>query len=149
MKQAAALISFLICMSGPLACGFKKTGALESRGATPSVKWLEVSVQYTDGSSLPSGSVLILTLVETSKADILKGFLGETIMEVAGPPPYAVSLGYKPGLIQDSREYALEAEIIHYDRLLYTTEEPVNPFDKDLSSPVKVLVTRVPRDSSS
>lgn len=144
-RQVASLLVVLLLVTGLLACSSKKAASPEPRDPTLPIQWLEISVSYGDGSFLPSGSVLTLTLEDVSSTYGSAKFLGETVKDVEGEPPYLTSLGYNPEMIQDNGTYSLRAEIRHYDRLLYTNAARLNPFEKETSTPVPLPVIRVPR----
>ena len=146
LKSAAVLLCLCLLVPGLVSCGFfKKKEKEEPRDKSLPINWLDISVAYDDGSFLPSDCVLTLTLEDVTGAEAPGEFVGETVLEVEGAPPYAASLGYNPELIREDRRYAIRAEIRHYDRLLYTNAAAVNPFEKDAPVPVIVQVVRVPR----
>lgn len=145
VRCAAVLICLVFLGAGGFSCSSRQAAPPETGSQDQGITWLEVAVTYGDGSFLPPGAVLTLTLEEVYGTDVFRGFIGETVTEVEGAPPYVVSLGYNPKLIHDNRRYLLRAEIRHYDRLLYTTRTLVDPFSKEAETPVVVRMDRVPR----
>lgn len=146
-------IILVLCLGlaalGCLSCSSKEPEKSETQEKTLPIAWLEVSVTYSDGSFLPSEAILTLTLEDVSKVDAPSVLIGETTIGVEGAPPFPVSIGYDPKLVQEGRSYTLRAVIRHYDRLLYTSTQAMNPFEKDAVRPAKVWVTRVPRTKES
>lgn len=144
-KSAVVLLCLCLLVPGLMSCGFfKKREKSETQDKSLPINWLEISVAYKDGSLLPLNSVLTLTLEDVSNGEAPE-FIGETVLEVEGIPPYAASLGYNPALIKDGHRYVLRAEIRHYDRMLYTNEALVDPFENETSTPLSIPVVRVPR----
>ena len=145
VTRLAVVIGFVFIFAGLPGCGGKEVEIAADKDLDPPIQWLEVSVGYEDGSLLPQGSILTVTLEDVSKMDISSRFVGETVLNVEGASPYATSIGFNPWLIREDHSYAIKAVIRHYKRLLYASTEVAVSFEKETPGPIRLLVTRVPR----
>jgi len=145
VKRAAAVICLVFLFAGMPGCGGKEAEVSGDKDLDHPIQWLEVSVGYEDGSLLPPGSILTVTLEDVSKMAISNRFVGETVLNVEGASPYVTSVGFNPWLIREDHSYGVRAVIRHYKRLLYASEDVAVSFEKEEPGPLTLLVTRVPR----
>jgi len=145
-RAAAAMVCMVFLFAGGmLGCGGKEAEVAGSKDQDQAIQWLEVSVHYEDGSLLPAGSVMTVTLEDVSRMDISNRFVGETVLDVEGASPYATSIGFNPWLIMEDHTYAVTAVIRHYNHLLYQSADIPVTFEKKGKGPLSLPVKRVPR----
>lgn len=141
------LICLALAVTGVLGCSFfkkeekRQISEPESDPKLP-IQWIQVAVNYADGSLLPQSAILTLTLEDVSRMDLPPVIIGEKTLDVSGKPPFLTRVGYDPDVVKKTNTYTLRAVITHYDRLLYVSNTITNPFKKDLPSPVMVQVIR-------
>ncbi|MEC6814164.1 META domain-containing protein [Photobacterium toruni] len=107
------------------------------------MKPLEVSVIYLDRRMLPPGAVLNVILEDVSLADAPSVTLSSESMDIAGTPPYPVTLNYDANKIKTNHRYNVRATIKVDNKLVMTSTSAVNPFAADAKQPVDVKLDRV------
>ena len=82
------------------------------------------TVAYRERSALPPDAVVIVRLVDVSRADAAAVVLGEQRIEAAGRQvPFAFAVPYDPSRIEASHEYAVQARIELGGRLLFISDQ--------------------------
>ncbi|QYO65773.1 YbaY family lipoprotein [Leptolyngbya sp. 7M] len=81
------------------------------------------TVTYRQRSALPPTAVLIVSLIDISRADAAATVIAEQRIETAGKQvPFSFDMAYDRSRIQERNRYAIRAEIRDRDRLLFTTD---------------------------
>ncbi|KJG26625.1 hypothetical protein UB37_01535 [Photobacterium iliopiscarium] len=107
------------------------------------MKPLNVSVIYLDRRMLPSGAVLNVTLEDVSLADAPSVTLSTESMDIAGAPPYPVTLNYDANKVQANHRYSVRATVKVDDKLIMTSTSTMDPFAADAKQPLEVKLDRV------
>ncbi|MEC6906395.1 META domain-containing protein [Photobacterium piscicola] len=107
------------------------------------MKPLEVSVIYLDRRMLPPGAVLNVALEDVSLADAPSVTLSTESMDIAGAPPYPVTLNYDANKIQANHRYNVRATVKVDDKLIMTSTSAMDPFATDAKQPLEVKLDRV------
>lgn len=114
-----------------------------SGAATPASDTIRGTVIYRERMMPPPGAVLTVVLEDVSRADAPADVLARQEIPLTSGPPYAFSLAYESGVIQERRRYTLRARIQEGERLLWTSTENIPPFDRPDDTPIEILLTRV------
>ena len=110
------------------------------------------TVTYLQKIGLSPNAVVIVSLLDVSRADAPSVTLGEQLIENPGQVPVSFEIEYDPDEIDDRFSYAVRAEIREDDRLLFTTTStyPVitrgNPNQVDLVLEQVVLQVPIPSE---
>lgn len=107
------------------------------------MKPLNVSVIYLDRRMLPPGAVLNVTLEDVSLADAPSVTLSTESMDIAGAPPYPVTLNYDANKVQANHRYSVRATVKVDDKLIMTSTSTMDPFATDAKQPLEVKLDRV------
>lgn len=107
------------------------------------MKPLNVSVIYLDRRMLPPGAVLNVTLEDVSLADAPSVTLSTESMDIAGAPPYPVTLNYDANKVQANHRYSVRATVKVDDKLIMTSTSTMDPFAADAKQPLEVKLDRV------
>ncbi|OBU18563.1 hypothetical protein AYY19_01450 [Photobacterium aquimaris] len=107
------------------------------------MKPLEVSVIYLDRRMLPPGAVLNVALEDVSLADAASVTLSTESMDIAGAPPYPVTLNYDANKIKANHRYNVRATVKVDNKLIMTSTTAVDPFAADAKQPLEVKLDRV------
>ena len=107
------------------------------------MKPLNVSVIYLDRRMLPPGAVLNVTLEDVSLADAPSVTLSTESMDIAGAPPYPVTLNYDANKIKTNHRYNVRATVKVNDKLIMTSTSAMDPFATDAKQPLEVKLDRV------
>ncbi|PST97186.1 hypothetical protein C9I87_01775 [Photobacterium iliopiscarium] len=107
------------------------------------MKPLNVSVIYLDRRMLPPGAVLNVTLEDVSLADAPSVTLSTESMDIAGAPPYPVTLNYDANKVQVNHRYSVRATVKVDDKLIMTSTSTMDPFAADAKQPLEVKLDRV------
>ena len=89
---------------------------------------LTTQVTYRDRSMLPSGSQLIVTLSDISKADTKASIVAQEILDITQAPPFTVELVFDKHVIERSDRYNVSARIINENNVLYVSDKKHDPF---------------------
>ena len=112
------------------------------------MKPLDVSVIYLDRRMLPPGAVLNVTLEDVSLADAPSVTLSSESMDIAGSPPYPVTLNYDANKVQANHRYNVRATVKVDNQLIMTSTSAINPFSAETKQPVEVKLDRVARSQN-
>lgn len=107
------------------------------------MKPLVVNVIYLDRRMLPPGAVLNVALEDVSLADALSVTLSTESMDIAGAPPYPVTLNYDANKIKTNHRYNVRATVKVNDKLIMTSTSAMDPFATDAKQPLDVKLDRV------
>jgi putative lipoprotein len=101
-------------------------------------------VYLTGGAELPKNSTLKVSLLDVSVQDVQAKVLDAQTTSDVGTDGLGFELSYRPADVLDGHSYAISAQIICGDRLIYTTTEQHQVFlDGDYLQPQQVRVNRV------
>lgn len=104
---------------------------------------LTTQVTYRDRSKLPSGSQLIVTLSDISKADTKASIVAQEILDITQAPPFTVELVFDKHVIERSDRYNLSARIINEDNVLYVSNKKHDPFTElQQTGPYEMVLTK-------
>lgn len=131
----APLFILAVVLAG---CG---AGEHNERNLESEMSRIEGRVYYRERMMLRPGSVVEVQLQDISRADAPASILASVMMTPTGGPPYDFAIDYDPASLDSRMRYALRATISMDDRLLFTSNEYIDPFS---GNPVEVLVQRVP-----
>lgn len=111
------------------------------------------TVTYRQRSALPPTAVLIVSLIDISRADAAATVIAEQRIETAGKQvPFSFDMAYDRSRIQERNRYSIRAEIRDRDRLLFTTDTNYPVITQGNPRVVDIVVVPVgtggPRDSS-
>ncbi len=120
-----------------------------SAGRAPAADTLRGTVLYRERMMPPPGSVLVVVLEDVSRADAPAEVLARQEIPLQGGPPYAFTLPFEAGAIQDRRRYSVRARIQAGGRLLWTSTESTPPFDRPEGSPIEIVLARAGGGGSS
>lgn len=109
-----------------------------------SLKSLEISVIYMDRKALPPNTELEITLEDISKADTASTLIASQSLQIEGPPPFLTTIEYDTKQIQNNNKYNVRATIKVADNLVFTSTTNLDPFNKVLTKPIKIKVSRLP-----
>ncbi|WP_318401570.1 META domain-containing protein [Photobacterium leiognathi] len=151
LKKLALATSVVLSAFMLQACNDADTAANQNQQQTAPVakaekvemKSLETKVIYLDRRMLPPGAVLNVTLEDVSLADAPSTTITSESMDVAGAPPYPVTLDYDAARIQDKHRYSLRATIKVGDELVMTSTTSIDPFAADAKQPIEIKLDRV------
>lgn len=106
------------------------------------------TVAYRERMALPPGAILVVKLVDVSRADTPAETIAETSVPAGPGSPIRYTLRFDHARIVDQRSYALQARISDGDRLLFITTAQ-HRFVGDGMDSTDITVTRVaaPADS--
>ncbi|SMY32303.1 META domain-containing protein [Photobacterium andalusiense] len=107
------------------------------------MKPLEVSVIYLDRRMLPPGAVLNVALEDVSLADAPSVTLSTESMDIAGAPPYPVTLNYDANKIKANHRYNVRATVKVDNKLIMTSTSAMDPFAADAKQPLEVKLDRI------
>lgn len=107
------------------------------------MKPLDVSVIYLDRRMLPPGAVLNVTLEDVSLADAPSVTLSTESMDIAGAPPYPVTLNYDVNKVKANHRYSVRATVKVDNKLIMTSTSAMDPFAADAKQPLAVKLDRV------
>lgn len=146
-RNAGLGLLLVSSMLGLAACGDggSSTASMGELPAEQSIAVVEGSVLYRERMMLPPGAQVEVQLQDISRPDALAAVLESVQFTPEGGPPYAFTIEYEPGRIDERMRYALRATITLEEQLLFTSTEYIDPFG---SSPVQILVHRVPEPVS-
>ena len=135
---------FFVCLLlfGLAACGGNNGGEAAGTGSgADAVARIEGTVFYRERMLLPPGAEVEIQLQDISRADAMATVLAAVLLHPQSGPPYHFAVEYDPATIDKRMRYALRATISEGDRLLFSSNEYIDPFQ---GNPVEILVTRVP-----
>ena len=121
-------------------CGGERPAAEGGSTEEGGVATIEGSVTYRERIMLPPGFDLVVELQDVSRADALATTLSSVTLQPEGGPPYPFSLEYDAAAIDPRMRYALRATLSREGRLLFTTNEYIDPF---AGNPLEIVVQRV------
>ncbi|KPH65198.1 META domain-containing protein [Pseudoalteromonas porphyrae] len=108
------------------------------------VAMLTTQVTYLDRSMLRPGSQLTVTLADVSKMDVAADIISQQTIDIAGAPPYTVTLPYDASILNERSRYSVSARIVNQDNLLYVSTTHNNPFShSQQSEPLTITVSKV------
>ncbi|MCD9509423.1 META domain-containing protein [Photobacterium phosphoreum] len=107
------------------------------------MKPLDVSVIYLDRRMLPPGAVLNVALEDVSLADAPSVTLSTESMDIAGSPPYPVTLNYDANKVKANHRYNVRATVKVDNTLIMTSTSAMDPFAADAKQPLEVKLDRV------
>lgn len=151
LKKLAIVSSVILSALALQACNDKESTTTVTQQPSTAVvkaekadmKSLDVSVIYLDRRMLPPGAVLTVTLEDVSLADAPSVKISSESMDVAGSPPYPVTLNYDAQKINAQHRYNVRATIKVDDKLVMTSTSALDPFAPNLALPLKVKLDRV------
>ncbi|KJG40539.1 hypothetical protein UA32_01880 [Photobacterium angustum] len=151
LKKLALATSVVLSAFMLQACNDADTAANHNQQQTEStaktekaeMKSLDVNVIYLDRRMLPPGAVLNVALEDVSLADAPSTTITSEAMDVAGAPPYPVTLQYDVAKIQNNHRYSLRATIKVGDKLVMTSTTNIDPFAADVKQPIEIKLDRV------
>lgn len=117
-------VQYTIGAGGRLVPGDVDTNATCPDGGTVETQDNVVAgtVTFRRANALPAGSVLIVRIVDVSRADASATVIAEQRIDLDGKQsPVEFGLAYDRGKIQERNRYAVQAEIREGGRLLYIT----------------------------
>ena len=127
---------------------FWGTANSKNQGVT-SMRKIEGSVWYHERISPPPDAKVIVTLEDVAKMDVKAEKIAETSFTPQGGPPWDFTLEYDPGRIHERGRYAIRARIEVNGQLMFTSTEQISAFDQEPGTPVKILVSMVPRSKNN
>lgn len=80
------------------------------------------TVSYRQRIALRPGSVVEVSLLDTSRADAPAATIAQTTIENPGSPPIPFTLDYDPGKIDERMSYSVRATIRSGDKMMFTTD---------------------------
>lgn len=107
-------------------------------------------VFYRERMALPPNSVVVVKLVEVSRADVKVTLLAEQRIENPASVPVLFQLDYDPDVIDARMSYAVQAQIRNTaGKLLWTTMEHIGVLTRDNpATDIQILVRRVSGSAS-
>jgi putative lipoprotein len=101
------------------------------------------SVTYRQRIALRPGSVVEVSLLDTSRADGLSTTLAHTVIENPGSPPIPFNLEYEPTEIDERMSYSVRATIRYRGRLIFTTDTDYPVLTRGAGSTVDLVLVPV------
>jgi putative lipoprotein len=138
LMSLAPRVLFLATALVLVACGERRA---EVSGEPAAVARIEGSVMYRERILLPPGVEVEVQLQDISRADAGATVLATVLSTPKSGPPYDFAIEYDPATIDPRMRYALRATISEGERLLFTSNEYIDPFK---GNPVEIVVQRVP-----
>ena len=137
MRHFSVLFSVLVLASGFTVQAFTADGGLMAS--------VTGQVFYRERMALPPGSVVIVKLVDVSRADVKATLLAEQRIENPATVPVLFQLDYDPAVIDARMSYAVQAQIRDAGgKLLWTTMEHIGVLTRDNpATDLQILVRRV------
>ncbi|WP_285763548.1 YbaY family lipoprotein [Biformimicrobium ophioploci] len=137
-----ALLMLLVTCSS--ACSDRKAAPEStSGGEAEAMAQITGVATYRERMLLPPGATFEAVLEDISIADKAALELGRTTISKVSGPPFAFSIPYAPGIIEENHRYAVRARIT-VDGQLWFTSDTVHPvLTYDAGSSVEILLRRV------
>lgn len=106
---------------------------------------LRGSVTYRERVAIPVGAVVMVRLLDTSRADAPAEIIGQQVIREASEVPVAFEIGYDPATIDESHAYAAAAQIVVDGRVAWhsTMQHPV--LTRGAGDSATIMVARVGR----
>jgi putative lipoprotein len=106
---------------------------------------LRGSVTFRDPVAIPVGAVVMVRLLDTSRADAPAEVIGQQVIREASEVPVAFEIGYDPASIDESHAYAAAAQIVVDGRVAWhsTMQHPV--LTRGAGDSATIMVARVSR----
>lgn len=106
---------------------------------------LRGSVTYRERIAIPVGAVVMVRLLDTSRADAPAEVIGQQVIREASEVPVAFEIGYDPETIDESHAYAAAAQIVVDGRVAWhsTMQHPV--LTRGAGDSATIMVARVGR----
>jgi len=101
------------------------------------------TVTYRQKIALGPNAVVIVRLLDTSRADAPSITVGEQVIESPGQVPVSFVIEYDPDDIDDRFSYTVRAEIREDDRLLFTTTSTYPVITRDNPNKVDLVLEQV------
>lgn len=128
-------LAALLTLAG---CGEREAATHEEGSQMQQIRG---QVLYRERMMLPPAAEVEVEFQDISRADALAETLATVILPTDGAPPYEFAIDYDPAQIDNRRRYALRAQISVNGRLLFSSDEYIDPFAE---GPVEIVVRRVP-----
>ncbi len=113
---------FLICLLILLFVGCKTVYEKEEKS-------IEIVVSHKERETLEPGSKAVAILEDVSKRDIASGVLSIVSIPIENLT-FNLEINYFEDDIEEGKDYNIRVIIVNDERLLYTSKEMYNPFNK-------------------
>jgi uncharacterized lipoprotein YbaY len=104
---------------------------------------------YRERMALPADAVFEATLEDISRADAASRVLGSTRIQSPAAPPIEFRISYDPQQIEATHRYAVRAQILHNDRLMFTTDTVHPVLTQGAPTNVELLLKRAASSDTS
>ncbi len=118
---------------------------MQPRAARNGDGMLRGSVTYRERIAIPVGAVVMVRLLDTSRADAPAEVIGQQVIREASEVPVAFEIGYDPESIDESHAYAAAAQIVVDGQVAWhsTMQHPV--LTRGAGDSATIMVARIGR----
>jgi len=133
---ACRLLALMVLVSG---CATSR--ALPGDEGETSMAQVTGTVNYRERIALPPSAVVIVRLVDVSRADAPAIVLGEQVIRTEGRQvPFAFAIAYDPAQIKPQYTYAVQARIEDRGRLRFISDQMYPVLTRDAPNHVDMVL---------